>query len=134
MNPQREPRFGPGKIMVLIAIGVAALIFVTGYHSLIFEKLYSGYAFFIIVVIVVEYLLLKGADRSDMYRRELEAAREKRRDDLLALREIETRLAELQASLLSLEDDATDMAQLRSAINATREANEDLLRRIGERI
>ena len=78
-----------------MTLGLLGLILLTGNALTILRHLYSPYAAFVAVVMLVEYVLLKGADRSALYRRELEAARQKRREDLLALREMETALVRL---------------------------------------
>jgi hypothetical protein len=106
MTPHKRPRFGPSEIFILIVIGVIGLIVITHNHQIIIDrlygKLYSGTSALIAVVMLVEYLLLKGADRSPIYLRELEAARQRRRDDLLALREMETQLVELRSRLAAV--------------------------------
>ncbi|MCL5269825.1 MAG: hypothetical protein M1457_04555 [bacterium] len=96
---RRRPRFGSGEIIILIVILILVLIFVTNKHREILDMLFGPSTALVAVVMIVEYLLLRGADRSEIYRRELEAAREKRRDDLLALRAMEVELVELRARL-----------------------------------
>jgi hypothetical protein len=97
VSVRRKSRFGPGVIMILIVIGIIAMIITTGNINLIMEKLFSAYAFFILLIMVFEYLLIMGSDRSAIYKRKIEAAEIKRRDDLLAMREIEIQLVELKA-------------------------------------
>ena len=62
-------------------------------------SMFSGTSALIAAIMLVEYLLLKGADRSEIYRRELELARLRRRDDLLTLRQIENELTDLRERL-----------------------------------
>jgi hypothetical protein len=134
MKTRHRPMFGPGEIIILIAIGILALIVVTGNLSAIWEKLYSGTAVAIVVVMLVEYLLLKGADRSPIYRRELEAARVKRRDDLLALRDLETQLVELRSRMHNVLEREAGCPALREAVEDARQTSETTLARLRERI
>ncbi len=130
MSPQRTHRPRSGEVVILISIGVLVLALVTGNFRSILDKLYSPYAALIAVIMLVEYVLLKGADRSAMYRRELEAARTKRREDLLTLRKMETKLDEIQADLrrIETESSASDLA------DHTRAELEELLTELRSRI
>lgn len=135
MKTRRKPRFGSGEIIILIIIGLLTLIVVTDNWRLILNKLYSGQAALIVVVMLVEYLLLKGSDRTALYRRELDAARQKRRDDLLALRDMETQLVELRARLAqALEGETEAPPPLRETLEQARQAGDQLLTRLRERI
>ncbi len=125
-------------------IGVIALIVVTGNFSAIVRVLYSPYAAFVAVVMLVEYIILKGADRSALYRRELEATRAKRRDDLLEMQKIEAALVELDEELAGIDGDAeadngdgaTDETQssTRQLARSSREKLRDALDRLRSRI
>ena len=137
MSPRRRPRFGSGEIIILIVIGVLILIVVTGNYARIIEAIYGGYTVLIAVIMLVEYLILKGGDRSDLYRRELEVARHKRRDDLLALREMETQLVEMRGHmqlLINPENENEDPEALHDAVNYARDTAGELLAKIRERI
>lgn len=134
MKIRRRPKFGSGEIIILMVIGILTLIVVTGNLKFIWEMLYSPYSGFIVVVMVVEYVLLKGSDRSAIYRRELEAARQKRRDDLLALRDMETQLVELRARLTTALDRPGEAQELREVVETARQLNEGVLGRLRERI
>lgn len=133
--PRHKPRFGPGEFIILFAIGLLSLIIVTGNFTRIAQWLFSPTAIIIVVVILLQYLLLKGADRSDIYRRELEAARQKRRDDLLALRELEARLSAMRANLEDvLQQPATQPDQLREALAAACETSRQLHTALRDRV
>ena len=93
MTPRSWHRPGSGILVILVAIGLLILTLATGKFTVLVGKLYSPYTAFIAVIMIVEYIILKGADRTALYRRELEAARAIRREDLLALRQMESRLA-----------------------------------------
>lgn len=129
-----RPRIGSGEIIILMAIGILTLIVVTGNHRLILDKLYSPTTAFIAVVMLVEYLLLKGSDRTAIYRRELEAARQKRRDDLLALRDLETQLVEMRARFATALGRAEDPALWRETLEASRQGSDVMLGLLRERI
>jgi purine-cytosine permease-like protein len=124
-------------MIILIVIGVLILIVVTGNYPKIIEAIYGPYTVLIAVIMLVEYLILKGGDRSDLYRRELEVARHKRRDDLLALREMETQLVEMRThmhSLINPENENENPEILHDAVVYARSAAEELLGKIRERI
>lgn len=134
MKTRRRPKFGSGEIIILIVIGILAAIGFTGNFDAIMKTLYSGYSVAIVVVMLVEYLLLKGSDRSAIYRRELEAARIKRRDDLLALRDLETQLVELRGRLAAALERSEDPLAAREAAENARQTSDLLLARLRERI
>lgn len=134
MNPFKKLRPSSGEMLILIVIGILALIIVTGNHELILSTLYSPTAAIIAIIMLIEYLVLKGSDRSPIYRRELEAAREKRRDDLLALRAVETRLVDLRARLDNDLEHADEPERLAQCAAQARTVVEDVLKRLRERI
>lgn len=136
MRLRRLPRIGSGEIIILIVIGLLMLVVVTGHYRTILEWLYRPATAFIAVLMMVEYLLLKGSDRTAIYRRELEAARQKRRDDLLAMRDMETELVELRARLTTVLErpEGEAAAPLREAAETTRRGVESVLARLRERI
>lgn len=117
MTSRPRYRLRSGELIILITLGLVALIVVSGNFGAIFEKLYSPYAAFVAVVMLVEYVLLKGADRSALYQRELEAARAKRREDLLMFRALESELEEMKSSLGRDGADDDGAALARSAGN-----------------
>ena len=137
MSPRQRPRFGSGELIILIIIGVLILIVVTGNFTRIMEAIYGPYTVLIAVIMLVEYLILKGGDRSDLYRRELEVARHKRRAELLALRAMETQLVEMRAhmqGMLTPESESDNPENLRESVTYARDTAEDLLDKIRERI
>jgi hypothetical protein len=134
MKWRRRPKIGSGEIIILIAIGLLLLIVVTGNHRAILEKLYSPTAALIVVIMLVEYLLLKGSDRTAIYRRELEAARLKRREDLLAMRDLERQLVELKVRLSTALERPGDPETLRQTAEASGQAVQTMLDRLRERI
>jgi hypothetical protein len=134
MNERKRPRFGSGEFIVLIIIGLLVLIIVTESFSTILKWLYGPYAAVLAVVMVVEYLLLKGSDRSAIYRRERDAARAIRRDDLLALRELETLAVDLRARLGSALEREEDADAPRRHLEHARGVMDELIRLLRSRI
>ena len=134
MAARWRPRFGSGEILVLIVIGVLTLVIVTGHYKTILEMLFHPYAVILVLVMLVEYLLLKGADRSPIYQRELEVARQKRRDDLLVLRDMESQLVDLRARLNTLSEQSADPGALHDAVEASRRTTDEVLGRLRDRI
>ena len=134
MFGKKRPKFGPGEIIVLIVIGILLLIVITGNYAVILKTLLSPYTAFVAVMMLVEYLILKGSDRSDIYRRELEAARNVRRDDLLTLRDIETRLLEMKVKIAPLAEAEGEAQELRQALAGSVEVADQVLDLIRKRI
>jgi hypothetical protein len=134
MFGKKRPKFGPGEIIILIVIGILLLIVVTGNYQVILKTLLGPYTAFVAVMMLVEYLILKGSDRSDIYRRELEAARNVRRDDLLALRDMETRLLETKVKIAPLAEAGEDCQELRTALGGCVEAMDQVLELVRKRI
>ena len=88
-----------------------------------------------ILAIDQDGLLQVQARLRDMRNRERTLARQKRRDDLLALRDMETQLVELRARLgAALEREGEDPQPLREALDGARQASDSLLARLRERI
>jgi len=117
VSTRKKSRFGPGNIMILVVIGIIAMIIATGNVDRIMEKLFSAYAALIVLIIIFEYLLIKGSDRSTIYQRELQAAGTIRRDDLLAMREIEIQLVELKARITTSMERKHDPEAIRGAMD-----------------
>jgi len=134
MKPRRRPKFGSGEIIILILIGLLGLIVVTGNLNSILDRIFGVTTALIVVVMLVEYLILKGSDRSAIYRRELEVARLKRRDDLLAMRDLETQLDALRAQMAAALEPEADPPALREAIESSHRISVNLLGRLRERI
>ncbi len=130
----RERRRTPtaAEILILVAILLCVLLLFTGSLSTFLSILYSPFSFIILVVIITEYIILKGADRSRIYRIEIDRLRDKRKDDIAFSREIETELQRLVSALCELE--ATDAKQRRISwkkiTEETREKLQELLQRM----
>lgn len=134
MSPRKKSRFGPGNFMILVVIGIIAMIIATGNVDRIMEKLFSAYAALIVLIIIFEYLLIKGSDRSTIYQRELQAAGTIRRDDLLAMREIEIRLVELKARITTNMEREHDPEAICGAMKKSMDNLDEALHLIRKRI
>ena len=130
----KKPRFGSGEIIVLIGIGLLTLLILMKGDRAILDWLYSPTAVVLAVVMVVEYLLLKGSDRSAIYRRERDAAREIRRDDMLALRGMETLVVDLRARLGTTLERPEDVEGLRKSLENAHQVAGEVIRVLRGRI
>ena len=108
-------------LVPLMVTGLVAVAIATGNTprmlNLIY-KLYNPWAAFVAVVMLVEYVLLKGADRSSIYRRELEACRSRRGEDLLGFQEMERELVLLREELTKSEGNKKGPQAARARIDA----------------
>jgi hypothetical protein len=102
---KRQPRpFSPVKNAVLL-LGIV-VVFVIGLILTIQGKdflrsLYSPVAIIVVIFLAIEYIALKGRDRSRIYKIELDHARTKRRQDLEFLRGVEKELSEIEEMIHS---------------------------------
>lgn len=94
-----KPRSKSVAVVLILLVGLVALIIRTGNMPRLLEWIYSPQARLTAVIMLVEYVVLKGADRSAIYRRELEAVRAKRAEDLRAFQMLETELTALRGDL-----------------------------------
>ena len=129
---RRRRTVSAAEILFLVAILLCVLLLFTGSLSTFLSILYSPFLFIILVVIITEYIILKGADRSRIYRIEIDRLRDKRKEDIAFSREIETELQRLVSALSELE--ATDTKQRRipwkKITEETREKLQELLQRM----
>ncbi|NQU42485.1 hypothetical protein HQ520_04315 [bacterium] len=84
-------------IFVTFAVGVA----LSDYRSEVVRWLYSPIAIVLVILLFIEYIVLKGRDRSRIYRIELEQARHKRVEDQEYLRHLEERLLAMEKEVPS---------------------------------
>jgi len=107
INPPRKkdtylyPKF---QITIAEAIILTILIFVlllffSGHLPQFLGLIYSPVSFLILVIIIGEYIILKGIDRSRIYRIQLRALRSKRNDDIQFLRAVEQKILEIEKAL-----------------------------------
>lgn len=102
---KRQPR-PPSPVKNIILILAIVAVFVTGLilttHGKDFlRSLYSPVAIIVVIFLAIEYIALKGRDRSRIYKIELEQARTKRQQDLEFLRGVEKELSEIEETIHS---------------------------------
>ncbi|HBF34392.1 TPA: hypothetical protein DDW35_07490 [Candidatus Sumerlaeota bacterium] len=108
---KRQAPTPPSRNKTLLMVG---LIFLALASSFIFshrgentqefiKQLYSPVVAIIIFFLALEYIILKGRDRSRVLHIELEQAREKRQSDLEFLRKLDSQLLHMQNKLHTLE-------------------------------
>ena len=91
-------------ILAVFGLGVVS----SGNATQWLRKLYSPFAVIIVTVLVVQYILLKGRDRSRLYRMEIDQLRERRREDSDFLQEMEEELRKLDERLAPSEPDSPE--------------------------
>lgn len=114
MNKPRRLRLRSGEMMIIIIVALLVLIGLTGNFSRIVEWLLAPYTAFIAIVMLVEYLIIKGADRSRIYHRELQGLRSRRKEDLLLFRDMEAQLESVKAELEAIAGHAVTDSDERS--------------------
>jgi len=85
-------------ILAIIAI-FAAGIALSGQGRSFLRYLYGPVAIIVVIFAIIEYIVLKGRDRSRIYRLELDQLRARRRQDVEALRGVDEELARIQEDL-----------------------------------
>lgn len=118
---RRSP--SPAKNAALI-LGIV-LIFGTGLGISrqgidFFRFLYHPMAIIVVILLLIQYIILKGRDKSRIYRIELEQARRKRQEDLEFFQRLEATIQKLEVQAQSKEHTAVEMReqleQLRESI------------------
>ncbi|MBN1867577.1 hypothetical protein JW916_09820 [Candidatus Sumerlaeota bacterium] len=106
---KRRRRQSAARARTAWLIGAIVLVFVAGIFLSgggieFVRSLYSPVALIVVIFLIVEYVVLKGRDRSRLYRIELDQMREKRRRDNEFLHDIERDIQSVENDLASLED------------------------------
>ena len=115
-------------IVIVFALG----IYLAGGRREILRHLYSHFAILLVVFLIIEYVVLKGRDRSRIYKIERDQARARRRDDQEFLREADDEIGTVTELLRQAQEnqarhDATRIAELTERLEA-------LQRRIAQRL
>jgi hypothetical protein len=121
-------------VVAIITIFLIGLFIQVGWRTFL-ESLYRPAAVILIVFLAIEYIIIKGRDRSRIYRIELQSLREKRREDIEFIRNLEEDLeqidevlAELRMSLPSDSmDQMTHVSRVRDRLDAIRNDLKDLI-------
>lgn len=112
-------------LWLLLLVAVVLGLFLLNLVRPLAELIYSPTALLIVVIMVVEFLVLKARDRSRFYRLELQLMRNRRREDIRLLRE--TRDAVARA--VQLLDQARERLDAQGALD---EPTRALLGRLAE--
>ncbi len=100
-------------IIILVLIIVHGVIFLlTRDWETIYRILYNPYSFFLLVVVIIEYILLKGMDRSRIYKLEVDRLKKKRRKDMEFHVRVEKEIREMERHL----DDPNAREQLKTLL------------------
>jgi predicted ferric reductase len=84
-------------VIILVLIIIHGIIFLlTRDLEIIYRVLYNPYSFFLLVVVILEYIILKGMDRSRIYKLEVERLKKKRRKDMEFHVRVEKQIRELE--------------------------------------
>jgi len=81
----------------IIILGV--LLLLTNDFDLFLSILYSPFSFLLLVVIILEYIILKGMDRSRIYKLEIQRLKQKRKKDMEWLQRMDKEIREIHNSL-----------------------------------
>lgn len=131
----RRPRVTNARLIVAILVVFTIGAILSGEAAAFLSKLYGGAAIVLMVVLIIEYIVLKGRDRSRIYKIEIESMREKRHKDLEFLQSVERELAGLDESLQVLADIMPeDKTLVAHEIAHTRQRLEVLLKRLAKNL
>jgi amino acid permease len=86
---QRSPtRVWPraGEVILLLIAAFCLLVLLTQDFGLVTRFFYSPLAIILLIVVFVEYLIIKGGDRSRLYLLELERMREREEEQVARIR------------------------------------------------
>ena len=90
------------EIVIICIISLCVLLLVTNSVEAFISMLYSPVAFLVLVVALVEYIILKSADRSRIYRIELDHLRRRVMDHIMLFNTLERNLDEIQKILATM--------------------------------
>ncbi|HPS00399.1 MAG TPA: hypothetical protein PLA90_02545, partial [Candidatus Sumerlaeota bacterium] len=120
---------------------IAAIILVfffgivwSGHAKDLFGMLYGRGAVLIVVVLIIEYIILKGRDRSRFYKLELLKMRDKRRNYIEFVRNLEAQLDQVESSLKPLADLLPPGDPNQAALQQATHQIEDLRRNLSKNL
>jgi hypothetical protein len=114
---KRQPPSPPSRKKTMMMVGTIFLCLAISFiysqrgesAQELIKQLYSPVVAIIVFFLALEYIILKGRDRSRVLHIELEQAREKRQSDLEYLRKLDSHLLQMENQLRSLESQLEDM-------------------------
>ncbi len=90
------------EVIIVCLISLCILLLVTNNVESFINVLYSPVAFLVLVVVLVEYIILKSADRSRLYKIELDYLRQRKIEQIKIFHQLERRLEEVVKVLHNL--------------------------------
>lgn len=117
------------EIIIICLISLCVLLLVSNNVESFIRLLYSPVSFLVLIVVIGEYIILKSADRSRIYKIELDQLRELQMRRIKMFHRLEQQLDELIASLENIQKNATDVnsqAQLNQLENNLRKLKEQI--------
>ena len=117
------------EIIIICLISLCVLLLVSNNVESFIRVLYSPVAFLVLIVVIGEYIILKSADRSRIYKIELDQLRHLQMARIKMFHRLEQQLDEILASLDSIQKNAVDndsKAQLEQLENNLRKIKEQL--------
>jgi len=123
MAMKKKKSFSPPLMILLwcvIILGVILLI--ANDFNLFLDILFSGYSFLLLVVIFLEFILMKGMDRSRIYRLEIARLKAKRQKDTIFRQDLDDRIN----SLLTALDEPDGAERIRSGLQEVLDRLHDL--------
>ncbi len=125
---QKKPPRISNSILAFIILSVFFIgLLLSGAAQTLFSKIYHPVSFIVLILLIVEYILLKGRDRSRIYRIELDQLHQKRNDDLRQIRDWEKQLEQIETLSQQLDSDQT---QTESSTPATQNSPQELQEKI----
>lgn len=109
------------EIVLGLIIILGILFLLTHDVKLFFSILYSPYSFLLMIVIFLEYIILKGMDRSRIYKLEIQRLKQKRQKDMGFHQKLEKQVQEIQTSLPDSEAHQGIRKILKNILNSLRE-------------
>jgi hypothetical protein len=87
------------EIVLAVILILAILLLLIDDFRLFFSLFYSPFSFLLLVVILIEYIILKSMDRSRIYKLELERLKIKRDKDLAFQQSLESQIKNIYREL-----------------------------------
>ena len=113
MKSKKPPSILIPLTLVIVAL-LGLLLLATNDVSLFVKILYSPYSFLVLFLMLVEYLFLKGMDRSKVYKLENKRLKLKRQKDIALMKKIETQISALATSI----NDETKPQEIQKRLDA----------------
>jgi DNA-binding helix-hairpin-helix protein with protein kinase domain len=127
-----RPRIPNAWLILAIVIVFGAGVVMSGAGGKVIDKLYGPAALIIVVILIIQYILLKGRDRSRVYKIEIERMRAKRHDDIERTRHIDAELANLEQRLHRLTETGGFDAAPTDEVNAIQKSLDAMRRDLSE--